>query len=271
MNELASLSSLVTMTAGLQDSAMYSDDERTQMRERLVGRALADSRFSGVALCGSAAVGREDIWSDIDLLFGVSGGADFSATVAGWTADMYTLFGSIHHVEIATGSTVYRAFLLPGTLQVDLNFVPADDFRPRGPKFRLLSGLAGEQLPVAPAPSWDHFTGMGWLFAEQARSCICRGKLWQAERMVAHVREQALALACLRRGLPASQGVGVDQLPQSLLAEYADTIVGAIDSAELDRAFRAAVTRLLAEVDAVDPELHERVAATLMSLAGVSR
>jgi hypothetical protein len=60
------------------------------------------------------------------------------------------------------------------------------------------------------------------------------------------------------------------ELPQPLLTAYADCVVGAIDAAELDRAFRAVVTRLLAEVDAVDPDLHERVAKTLMSLS-VSR
>jgi hypothetical protein len=249
---------------------MYSNDERTRVREALISRALADPRFSGVALCGSAAVAREDIWSDIDLLFGVAPTADFSATVAEWTADMDRMFGALHHVEIAIGSNEYRAFLLPSTLQVDLNFVPADDFRPRGPKFRLLSGLAGEQRPPVPVPSWDHFAGMGWLLAEQARSSIGRRRLWQAERMVAGIREQALALACLRQGLPVLHGSGVDQLPQPVLTAYADCIVGAIDAVEIDRAFRAVVTRLLAELEAVDPALHERVRATLMSLAGVS-
>jgi predicted nucleotidyltransferase len=250
---------------------MYSNNERTQVRERLVSRALADSRFSGVAVCGSAAVGREDTWSDIDLAFGVAPAAGFSTTVADWTADMYDVFGSLHHVEIATGSAVYRAFLLPGTLQVDLNFVPADDFRAHGPKFRLLSGSAREQLPPVTALAPDHYAGMGWLYAMQARSCIGRGKLWQAERMVVGIREQALALTCLRHGLPALHGAGVDQLPQSLLTAYVDCLVGAIDAAELDRAFRAVVTRLLEEVDAVDPELHKRLAGTLMSLAGISR
>jgi len=222
-------------------------------------------------MCGSAAVGREDIWSDIDLAFGVTPTVDFGTTVADWTADMYQVFGSLHHVEIVTGSKVYRAFLLPTTLQVDLNFMPAGDFRARGPKFRLLSGLAAEQPSPVPAPGPDHLAGMGWLYAEQARSCIGRGRPWQAERMVAGIREQALALACLRHGLPALGGVGVDQLPGQLLAAYADCVVRAIDAAELERAFRAVVTRLLAEVDAVDPDLHERIATTLMSLAGVSR
>ena len=249
---------------------MYSNDERAQLRERLVSRALADSRFSGVALCGSAAVGREDAWSDIDLAFGVEPAADLSATVADWTADMYRKFGSLHHVETTTGSKVYRAFLLPSTLQVDLNFVPADEFGARGPKFRLLSGLAGKPPPPVQTPSPDHFAGMGWLYAEQARSCIGRGRLWQAERMVAAIREQALVLACLRRGLPALGGVGVDQLPQPVLAAYADCVVRAVDATELDRAFRAVVTRLLAEVNAVDPDLHERLAGTLLRLAGVS-
>jgi hypothetical protein len=89
--------------------------------------------------------------------------------------------------------------------------------------------------------------------------------------MVAAIREQALALACLRHGLPAVGGVGVDRLPQPVLAAYADCIVGAIAAAELDRVFRAAVTRLLEEVDAVDPDLQRRLASTLLSLAGISR
>jgi hypothetical protein len=249
---------------------MYSDDERTRVRERLIARALADGRFSGVALCGSAAVGREDTWSDVDLAFGVDSAADLSATVADWTADMYRMFGSLHHVEIATGSKVYRAFLLPSTLQVDLNFVPAGDFGARGPKFRLLSGSAAEPAPVN-APSPDHFAGMGWLYAEQARSCLGRGRLWQAERMVAGMREQALALACLRHGLPAPGDAGVDRLPEPVLTAYADCIVRAIDATELDRAFRAAVARLLEEVEAVDPELHERLAGALTSLAACLR
>ena len=261
----------ISREVDVQGSAMYSEHERTQVRERLISHALADPGFSGVALCGSAAVDREDIWSDIDLVFGVAPTADFGATVAAWTADLYQLFGALHHVEIVTGNSGYRAFLLPGTLEVDLNFVAADEFGARGPKFRLLSGTAGEQPPPAPTPSPDHHAGMGWLYAEQARSCIRRGRLWQAERMVAGIREQALTLACLRQGLPALHGVGVDLLPAPVLSAYADCVVGAINAVALDRAFRAAVTRLLAEVGAVDPDLHERVAGSLMSLAGVSR
>jgi hypothetical protein len=55
------------------------------------------------------------------------------------------------------------------------------------------------------------------------------------------------------------------------LAAYADCVVRAVDATELDRAFRAVVTRLLAEVNKVDPDLHERLVGTLLRLAGVSR
>lgn len=51
----------------------------------------------------------------------------------------------------------------------------------RGPKYRLLSGSAGEQLPPVPAQSPDHYARLGWLYAVQVRSCIGHGKLWQAE------------------------------------------------------------------------------------------
>jgi predicted nucleotidyltransferase len=181
---------------------MYSNDERTQVRKRLVDRAQADRRFSGVALCGSAAVGREDTWSDIDLAFGVDSAADLSATVADWTADMYHVFGSLHHVETTTGSKVYRAFLLPSTLQVDLNFVPADDFGARGPRFRLLSGLAGEP-PPASAPAPDHFAGIaGSLQSRRARVSAAggSGRLngWLRRYANRPLRWPACATGCLR-------------------------------------------------------------------------
>lgn len=108
---------------------------------------------------------------------------------------------------------------------------------------------------------------MGWLYAEQARACIARDRLWQAERMVARMRDQALALACLRYGLPAPQGVGIDGLPESVLAGYADCLARTIDAAELQRAFRALVRQLLTELEALDDELHERIAATVLNLA----
>lgn len=52
--------------------------EREQLREGLVSAAYADTRITGAAITGSAAVGREDQWSDIDLAWWVAADADLA-------------------------------------------------------------------------------------------------------------------------------------------------------------------------------------------------
>jgi hypothetical protein len=51
-------------------------------------------------------------------------------------------------------------------------------------------------------PSPSELIGMGWLYALHARSSIARGRVWQAEYMISGMRDQVLALACLRHRLP---------------------------------------------------------------------
>ena len=100
----------------------------------------------------------------------------------------------------------------------------AAQFRPAGPRFRLLFGetSAGESeaptppvagdlfLPTPPVPG-DIF-GWGVIYALHARACIERGRVWQAEHYVGAVRDHALSIACLRQELPAVQARGYDDL-----------------------------------------------------------
>lgn len=52
--------------------AMFTPEGRERLRAALVSAADADERITGAALTGSAALGAEDRWSDIDLAFGVA-------------------------------------------------------------------------------------------------------------------------------------------------------------------------------------------------------
>jgi len=58
---------------------MYTPEDREKIRSELVALARDDPRITGAALTGSASVGREDRYSDIDLAFGVRTAADVSA------------------------------------------------------------------------------------------------------------------------------------------------------------------------------------------------
>lgn len=244
---------------------MYTPAERERLRAALLAAARADPRITGGALTGSAAAGSEDQWSDIDLAFGIGDGALFQEVLADWTDRMYRDHGVLHHVDVPVGASIYRVFLLPSTLQVDLAFSPAAEFGARAPTFRLLFGSAAE-LARPPAPTASNLIGLGWLHALHARSCLERGKLWQAEYMVSGVRDQALALACLRLGLPTSQGRGLDLLPAEVTAAAAEALVRAIAADELRRAFRVAIDCLLSEISEVDANLAARLERAVREL-----
>ena len=104
----------------------------------------SDRRINGAAITGSAAAEREDRWSDIDLAFGIADAADFPSVLSDWTAHTYDRRLAVHHVEVKSGAWLYRVSLLPSTLQVDLAFVSATEFRVLAPAFRLVFGKANE-------------------------------------------------------------------------------------------------------------------------------
>jgi hypothetical protein len=245
---------------------MFTPEERDRLRSDLLDRARRDPRISGAAITGSAAAGREDRWSDIDLAFGVNHAAELPDVLIDWTAHMYGQHHALHHLDVVSGPWTYRVFFLANTLQVDLAFVPSTEFRALKPTFRLMFGTASEPRHIPP-PAPGDLAGFGWLYALHARSSIARGKLWQAEYMVSGVRDHALALCCLRHGLPTDHGRGVDLLPAGVAAQFEGALVRQLETTELSRAFRMAIEVLLSEIRLVDEELAQRLQAALAELS----
>jgi hypothetical protein len=237
-----------------------------RLRDELLARARTDVRIRGAAITGSGAAGAEDAWSDVDLAFGVAPNALMADILRDWTELMYRAHGALHDFDVVVGSWTYRVFLLESTLQVDLAFAPASDFGPRGATFRLLFGSAGELLVTAP-PVASNLIGMGWLYALHARSCIERSELWRAEYMISGLRDQVLALACLRHSLPTAQGRGFAGLPASVTGPLQEALVRILEGDDLRRAFRVAIDGLLNEARLADPTLASRIGSTLLELA----
>jgi hypothetical protein len=243
---------------------MFTPDERSRIRDALIAQARTDARITAAALTGSSSLGTEDRWSDIDLAFGIAAEADQGRLVADWTDRMYREHGAVHHVDVRWGNTLFRVFLLASTLQVDLAFWPAADFGAIAPTFRLLFGKANDR-PLPP-PAAGELIGMAWLYALHARSSIARGRVWQAEYMLSGVRDHVLALACLRHGLPAVQGRGIDRLPPEATAPVAGALVRSLDTAELRRAFGIVMDALIDEMERTDTALANRLADPLRKL-----
>ena len=241
---------------------MFTPEYRERLRQSLLARAREDQRISGAALTGSAAGGTEDRWSDVDLAFGVRPDYELAGVIDNWTQIMYRDHGAVAHVDVPAGAWIYRVFLLANTLQVDLAFAPAAHFGAVSPTFRLVHGEAADQPPRT-RQSPNEMLGLGWLFALHVRSCIERGRMWQAEWMVSEVRDQVLALACKRLGLPTSEARGYDRLPDDVKTRMAGGLVRELTPAELWRVFRVAMDCLLDEAVHVDAVLAERIRPTL--------
>ena len=244
---------------------MFSPEEREGLRDDLLAAASRDPRISGGAITGSAALDKLDRWSDIDLAFGVGDPAQIAGVLSDWTERMYGQHDAQHHMDVTAGAWIYRVFLLRNTLQVDLAFAPAAEFGARAPSFRLVFGAAVE-IPQGAPPTPESLIGWAWLYALHARSSIARGKLWQAEYMVSAMRDQVLALACLRHGLPARDGRGFDRLPAEVTRPLEETLIRKFDSDELQRAFAALAGSFAAEIVRADAALGQRIRPVLAEL-----
>ena len=230
---------------------MFTVEERDRAREHLLAKARGDERLLAAAEVGSLAVGEGDRWSDLDLTFAVAEGVSVPDVLEEWTRELADELQATDLFDLPVGSTIYRVFMLPGLLQVDLSFTPAPDFHPRGPKFALLFGEAGAPVHTAP-PRAQELLGLAVHHAHRARFSIERGRSWQTQYLIDELRRLTLELACLRLGLPARYGRGVDRLPPDLLEAFEETLLTSVKPGELERALDRNVELLLRESEHVD-------------------
>jgi hypothetical protein len=238
---------------------VFTVEQRDALRDRLLRLAEEDERVVAGAAVGSLAVDGGDRFSDLDLTFSIADHVPVADVLKDWTRTLIDELAAVHLADLERGPTTYRVFLLPDALQCDLSMTPAAQFRPAGPRFRLLFGEtaagasegptpagAGNLLIPTPAVARDLF-GWGVIYALHARACIERGRVWQAEHYVGAVRDHALALACLRHELPAVQARGYDDLSAETLARFGEAHVGAAEPGALRAALAASVRALMRE------------------------
>ena len=243
----------------LESRLVFTVEQRDALREHLLQLAEEDERVVAGAAVGSLAVDGGDRFSDLDLTFGIADHVPVADVLNDWTRTLIGERDAVHLADLARGPTTYRVFLLPDALQFDLSMTPAAQFRPAGPRFRLLFGetaagdsevptpqVAGDLFIPTPSIAHDLF-GWGVIYALHARACIERGRVWQAEHYVGAVRDHALSLACLRQGLPAVQARGYDDLSAETLARFEDAHISAVDPGALRGALAASVLALMRE------------------------
>ena len=250
--------------------SMFTADDRDRVSARVLARARADDRVIGAALTGSAAHDAQDRWSDIDLFLGIADGADRDIVLGEWSEWIHGELGAVHHFDVRAGSIVYRVFLLPGMLELDVAFAPAEEFRAFGSQFRVVFGAPAAPLS-APVPDVDDLIGRGWHHALHARTSIERGRSWQAEYWISALRDHTLALACVRFGERTDFAKGVHRLPPEVIAPLDGALVRSLHPGELLRALRVAVGGFLGELHAVRPALAAQLQAALLEIANPER
>ena len=250
---------------------MFTVEQRDALRDCVLQLAREDERVVAGAAVGSLAVDSGDRFSDLDLTFAIADDVPTADVLGDWTRTLVDELDAVQLVDLERSPTIYRVFLLPDALQFDLSLTPAAQFRPAGPRFRLLFGETASEpetpTPRAPGhlfistPSIPHdLLGWGVIYALHARACIERGRVWQAEHYVGAIRDHALSLACLREEVIAVQARGYDDLSAETHARFEGSHVGALEPEALRAALAASVRALVREgVDAGLP--HANVVA----------
>jgi hypothetical protein len=255
---------------------VFTVEQRDALRAQMLELAEQDDRVVAGAAVGSLAIGAGDEYSDLDLTFAIEG-VPVAHVLDDWTKTLAEELDAVRLIDLEAGSTIYRVYLLPDALQFDLSMTPAAEFRPAGPKFQLLFGetVPGDPPPRDPSqgslfirtpPVAEDIVGWGVIYALHARAVIERRRVWQAEHYVGAVRDHALALACLRRGLVAVQARGYDDLPPEALAPFDGTLIASLEPEELRGALAASVRALVNEAAQAGVPHHELIAERLAEL-----
>jgi hypothetical protein len=238
---------------------VFTVEQRNALLERALELADGDERVTAGAIVGSLGADAGDQYSDVDLTFAVADDVELAVVLDEWTRALADGFGAVRLADLRRGPTTYRVFLLADALQLDLSMTPAAEFRPVGPRFRLLFGetsgepdvpsqqpATGDLFIATPVLARDIF-GWGVIYALHARACIERRRPWQAEHYIGAVRDHALSLACLLHDRAPAQARGYDDLPASVLAAFEHAHVSSLDDSSLRTALGASVSALLDE------------------------
>ena len=248
--------------------AIFTPEERERLRRELVAAAQNDSYLCGAAHTGSAASSLLDRWSDIDLALCLKPAAPYEQVIADWTGHLYQRHGAVAHVDVMRGTTLFRVFLLKNTLQVDIAFWRAGEFGAVGPHFQLIFGEANPPRPEAQSHP-QALIGMAWLYALHVRSSLARGRVLQAEYMLSGMRNHVFELTCLRCGVIAKQGRGLDDLPAPDRDTAATCVPRSLTPSELKRALRDTVALLVREIRHLDCKLENGLRDVLSDIGDV--
>lgn len=174
-------------------------------------RIQQDPRVAGVAIAGSIAKGRPDVYSDVDLIVVIDDEAFDSVT-----EERLELIGSWASLVAGfTGEHVGEPRLIitlvgPPLLHVDFKFVRASDFAERvenpgvlWDRDGSLAASLAEHPPADPSLDLQWIEDRFWVWVHYAATKLGRGELFEVIGFLGYLRETVLGpLAARRVGAP---------------------------------------------------------------------
>ncbi|WP_405207230.1 hypothetical protein [Aquimarina sp. LLG6339-5] len=239
---------------------MYSIKERIEVQELIIDFAKSNSKIIDCAIVGSESVGNNDQWSDIDLTFGYEDKADIENILREWSKMMLERFSANILFDISFGESIYRVFLLPNALQVDLSFTPSEYFGAITNRFKLIFGKQKEK-EFKSLPEINDIVGYAILFALKTRTSIERKNYWQAEYYLSKSRENVMVLKCLKENLNPFDGRGFDELPVDFLLQIQNALIIELNRPNLQNGLKTLTQILIEELSSIDSLKHKFINA----------
>lgn len=226
---------------------MYSKEYRNKVQSSIITFAKEDVRITDCAIVGSESIGKNDEWSDIDLTFGVSMETEIPKILLDWNELMTKNFEANVLFDLAFRESIYRVYLLPNALQVDLSFTPTKQFGAITEKFKLIFGEE-KNRDSKPVPKPKTIFGYAVLYALKTRCSIEREKFWQAHYYLEKFKENIMTLKCLSENLNPFDGRDYDKLSDSFLIQIQSSLIGSLSRHNLNKSLKILTIILINEI-----------------------
>ena len=261
---------------GLGALQRFTSAKRQHTLDTLLNALQTDDRIVGVVVVGSAAIGFDDEYSDIDLSVVIAPAVDVRVVFDEWHTRIYQMLPMVAHFETQYGPDNFlHGFLLENFLELDIGFLPLGTLYAKRERWQMAFDRTGGDIPRImqttwverdiPDPSTIYQRNLAsiWHYITHVSICLQREHCWRALHYLEHLRNRTVALAALRYDVNASHFREADQLPADFLAALQTTLVTQPDAVVIARGLRAAVTLYFEQARALDERFGVDVAASL--------
>ena len=231
----------------------YTPEERQQILDALLDALKGDGCITGVLVVGSAAVGFQDDYSDIDLSVVMATEADVEPVFRDWDGKIQALFPVVTRFETHYGPNSFLyGFLLDSLLELDIGFLCLNNLVARRPYWQIVFDRSGQIQTIMEASLVSKPTTLKsarcqqslesiWHYIMHCAICLRREQNWRAVYYLDMVRQQTIELAGLRLGLETKNYRQVDQFPADLLLSWQQSLPSDLSPGKIMRALQTAV------------------------------